>query len=1535
MKNTFKKSRSLSLGLLLLITVCCLLLAISVSASASDSVITDASLSSGRAFDDGEGIQLGKELDKMPRTYEAVVYVPSDVNSKGAIISNYYPLSNTPHIDFAIGIGGTTSEARPMLDITDVNNNRTRVEFRSNIKGDSWVHVVVTHESNAAGDVYTCYVNGEKVTKQNINYWVDGVKDTEANLAYGELDMSKMENSASMYLGQAYGYSSTSQLGADDPYNEGEAYQPTNFKGRIKNVALYSSVLSADQIKANYQSGIDATRKDIILCYDLTSTETSGETKSGYITDISGNGYNTVPLFHVRGEELNKDDFDYSFAILGDTQFLVDRDVNHGTSYTSDIYNWIIANKDAKKIARVLGVGDIVESGKLSDDFYVTNEEEISNLSDSDKNAIAQWEYAVSQFDRLQAAGIPYSITWGYNHDGLYGKEFTYYFGDKENFTNSAIGFYFSDSNSANYSTRLANYYQKFEVEGVKYMVLCIEFMPSYDVLNWADSVIDENLDHKVIISTHYFIDQLGEIPNDQDKAAGQDDRIRADVLQAKWDILANENENVEMILCGHVARQNNIVQAYTVAKSGQKVAQFLIDPQQMDRFYGYDDTGVVAMFYFSNEGNDVSVEFVSTAKTMRAREAAEAEGKDPNTVTDILYGSKNEFTFNFPEPAKTITTEYGVIPEEYMSAEKYPFVIFDNNKNCIGAATHLSISESDGAIGIAKNALKANKWDGESYGSNPLSMYILMRRDVTMDPSENYSNTAQVQGRITLDLGGYRIETNNDQHLLNLSHKGWTSSGDAIVFPTELVIKNGKITTHNTAIIKFTVGSNGEGKKYNVSFEDVDFDVKGALTEFAAYNSTNTSYKFYPEITFENCTIDLSGSSSSNVVVFTLGNSKPGDVSKKTAINPTYIIKGGSVISDKANYTITSTSNDSTGILDFSPSGKNTYTYLKNPASAPTGTFGGGLIKFKESGSGTYKLYYTDIKNNDIAADSLASYTFLIVDENNRIVDKSNMFYGAASSSSAIHLAKEYLSDNRWVKQSDGSFAYEGKNPGDAPLTVTVLFMRDYAFASDEKFNNLSQIQGTLIVDLNGFTLSAYESNNLFPTSLKAWSASGDENVFPSEMLVKNGNIEIYNSPLIKFTLNTNAPGKKFTYSFEDVNFYAKGSATNLFVDHSSANSCAYYTNVVLKNCTVDISESKAKSAITFFKLGNTSTNTSATIIGGEIIVGAKSYVLYSKDSGTGVFTFESLNGVYTVINGKTAPADSYLTQDGVECVFVKASDSTYMLYPKVMVGYKINTSVTLYSNFVYNIYIPEANFNKAMINGKDVVATLVEIDGANYYHIAVDLAAAESLSDITLCVTLNSGSATVDANCTISVLKYVKSVINGNYDDTTKTLMKDMLVYASAAHTYFENELDSAKAAEVAVLLDGYTKEMPIGETKKPTDKTYFTDVEVYLGEVPSFRFYLADGYDVDDFTFTVGGKAVEVTSEAGYVEIAMYAYRMIDDVTFTVKGTEVSGTYNLYSYYDYAESLKIDALTAIVEALMKYSVSAKAYRDSVVNK
>lgn len=512
------------------------------------------------------------------------------------------------------------------------------------------------------------------------------------------------------------------------------------------------------------------------------------------------------------------------------------------------------------------------------------------------------------------------------------------------------------------------------------------------------------------------------------------------------------------------------------------------------------------------------------------------------------------------------------------------------------------------------------------------------------------------------------------------------------------------------------------------------------------------------------------------------------------------------------------------------------------------------------------------------------------------------------------------------------------------------ILFRNDYIHSVGT--GNLHSFYNNVTVDLGGHTVTLEKQNFL---GLYIYN-SGSVSAPFGKITVKNGTFINKAENTAPVCLDGGASVTKpvkYSVDFENVRFTVINSdkviygAARTWQSKGTAN---LTLDLKMTDCIFDYSGANTNAGMLCLSYNSDEKSLfNVTIVGGEIIAGSNSnFNFIVKDSSDTVRFSTNDNGEYTKLTlSKNASAPStatvYTTDSGVDCAFIKASElgenANYTLHPVVMIGYKIKTSVTLYSNFVYNIYIPEANFNKATVNGKDVEVTLVTIDGANYYRAIVNIPASKSLSDISLTITLNSGDTTVNANWTLSVLKYAKSVIGSEFDETTKTLMKDMLAYASAAHTYFKNTADVAdKLAEIESILDEYKQELPTGESKKPDNDTYFTSVAVYLGEVPSFRFYLAENYTADDFTFKVGNKNATVTNGDGYVEIVMYAYMMLEDVTFTVKGTEISESYNLYSYYDFVtDSDNADStaeLVEIVEALMKYSVSAKAYRDSVVN-
>ena len=881
-------------------------------------------------------------------------------------------------------------------------------------------------------------------------------------------------------------------------------------------------------------------------------------------------------------------------------------------------------------------------------------------------------------------------------------------------------------------------------------------------------------------------------------------------------------------------------------------------------------------------------------------------------------------------------------ITANYMSAVDYPFFVFLGNTF---KTANISWSE---AIDAAKGHV-----DSTAEASNVAT--IIVRRDYnvsktnTAGTSDEQCNLNSVHGKVVVDLCGNVLNA-VDTYILDININYSTTS--ILGFTSTVEFKNGTIKNSRTSTLpaigmQHTKNTAADDTKHYVyTFTNVTFAFESAakLTMIDEFPD-KTGDGIITDYIFNNCTVDFTGAAKGTVAFDFKDN--------KTTMVSNFVFNGGSVIANNLNdYTLVLyNTNDSAVFGKYNDK----YTALTQltASATPTASYknaNGVTLSFGKDGeNGIYTTYLlgepikTPYGELPFSYQSAELYPFMAFDGDGKFIIASAYLYGPNNEAlSVMGRVKEYLKTNVW----------DGTSYGAAPKTAYIVLRRDYQMASDETFNNLSQVQGVVTIDLNGFTLTTNESKPMFPATVKPWSGSGDLPVFKTQFNVINGEIVVSKSGLIKYgawdASGNDVTNKQFDFEFTNVKFTATSATANMiltyYVDSQTPDADAW-PNLTFNGCTFDLT--KAPKGAVIFDLGNGLIHTDVTVNGGEIIANNTNFVMFKKNEMTkSELTFgKEGNGNYvalTLPESISVPTDTYLGVNGEKLNFVKASEAdgkvTYTLSSVSLEGYAIKTSITLWSNFVYNIYIPTTSFVGATVNGEAVTYTEVTVDGVDYYHVKVNLPAGKTLSDIKLVVTVNNGVTDVSATWTLNVLNYTKAIMAGEFTAVTKTLMKDMLAYAYAAHTYFENTAEEAeKLLEVENILEGYTKDMPTGEAKKPENKTYFTDVAVYLGEVPSFRFYLATGYNADNFTFTAGGKAKNVTAgtdeNGNYLEIVMYAYMMLEDVTYTVIGTDTAETYNLFAYYEYAKEENDAELIAIVEALMKYSASAQAYRNEVI--
>lgn len=385
------------------------------------------------------------------------------------------------------------------------------------------------------------------------------------------------------------------------------------FSGRIKNCAIYSDVRSAETIKNDMQA---FSLDNAIAAWNFDGIKESYD-------DLSGNGYNADSngRWFATKEEIT--DFDYSMVLVGDTQII--------TFFYSDdlhnVYDWIIDNKESKKIAYVMGLGDI-----------------------TDRNSEREWLIAYEQISRLNGV-VPYSLVRG-NHDGA------------DNFEKMFNTAPYNTSYQGSYDHTTLNTCRRINVGKRKYLIFALDIGPSDEVLQWADKIITNHPDHNVIITTHIYLGSNGvQIAGGATKYGGVNDP------DAMWDKLIKKHHNISLVICGHSPSQK-IVVSERVGDKGNVVTEMLVDHQSID--YSFKGVGIVATLHFKNGSNKVIVETYSTIRDKYYL---------PENQFEITVGTIESGTYSEEGLDQALTIPAPVPPTEEPEIETSSEVIIEDEE--------------------------------------------------------------------------------------------------------------------------------------------------------------------------------------------------------------------------------------------------------------------------------------------------------------------------------------------------------------------------------------------------------------------------------------------------------------------------------------------------------------------------------------------------------------------------------------------------------------------------------------------------------------------------------------------------------------------------------------------------------------------------------------------------------------------------------------------------------------------------------------
>lgn len=226
----------------------------------------------------------------------------------------------------------------------------------------------------------------------------------------------------------------------------------------------------------------------------------------------------------------------FSIVVLPDTQYYTSE--RHGGK--AEMFyaqtEWIKKNREKEKIAYVMQIGDIVDSGE---------------------KVPAEWERAVKAMYALEEPlpglphGIPYGVTVG-NHDQRKSQyavtsentSYNQYFGVSHFQGRPYYGGHYSKNDND-------SHYDFFTAAGMKFMVIHVEY-DSFDedienTNTWVCNLLEKYPDHKVIIASHFIV-----VNN---KTAGTNEKGFAPYGKQgeRLHDRIKRYPNVFMAFCGHV----------------------------------------------------------------------------------------------------------------------------------------------------------------------------------------------------------------------------------------------------------------------------------------------------------------------------------------------------------------------------------------------------------------------------------------------------------------------------------------------------------------------------------------------------------------------------------------------------------------------------------------------------------------------------------------------------------------------------------------------------------------------------------------------------------------------------------------------------------------------------------------------------------------------------------------------------------------------------------------------------------------------
>ena len=212
--------------------------------------------------------------------------------------------------------------------------------------------------------------------------------------------------------------------------------------------------------------------------------------------------------------------------------------------------------------------------------------------------------------------------------------------------------------------------------------------------------------------------------------------------------------------------------------------------------------------------------------------------------------------------------------------------------------------------------------------------------------------------------------------------------------------------------------------------------------------------------------------------------------------------------------------------------------------------------------------------------------------------------------------------------------------------------------------------------------------------------------------------------------------------------------------------------------------------------------------------------------------------------------------------------------------------------------------------------------------YLICVDLAAAQMTDEITVSV---ANGETVLTEGTYSVRGYAEYLLEGNYTDATKQMVKEVLNYGAKAQAYFDHNVNDLANAGYEI---ESTAEVPsVSDLEMVTGQadgiTYYGATLVFTSKI-ALRFYFTANGDISTYTFSTGSEPVEKSSGLYYVEVDDINPQDYGSVIALTVNDTLTVNYSPLTYITrmYAKESASTELKNLMQAMYSYYLAADAF-------